>query len=155
MRPTLFLAGLLVCGFLWATGSPQPSGPASPPATWSADEAQIRAASQASTDAWNRGDLKDHLAIYVEDMTFMTSNGPRPGVKSLEESFSKKYFVEGRPRQALRFEQLAVRPLGKDAALQTGRFVLSGGGAPDQTGWFTLIWVRTAQGWKVVHDHSS
>jgi beta-aspartyl-peptidase (threonine type) len=121
----------------------------------SEDEEQIRAATRASADAWNRADLKGHLSIYAEDVTFMTRSRPRPGVAPIEESFSKKYFQDGRPKQRLSFEDIAVRPLGRDAALETGRFVLSGGGEPEQSGWFTLVWVRTPQGWKVVHDHSS
>lgn len=125
------------------------------PSTWAADEAEIRAASAASTAAWNRGDLKGHLALYVDSVTFMTRTGPRPGVAAIEESFTRTYFRDGRPRQQLRFEQMQVRPLGRDAALQTARFVLSGGGEPDQSGWFTLVWVRTPDGWRAVHDHSS
>ena len=45
--------------------------------------------------------------------------------------------------------------LTPDAALATARFVLSGGGKPDQSGWFTLVWLRTPAGWRAVHDHSS
>ena len=123
--------------------------------SWSADEAQIRAALMASAEAWNRADLKGHLAIYVDSVTFMTGTGPRPGVAAIEESFTRTFFRDGKPRQSLRFEQLAVRPLDDDAALATGRFVLSGGGEAEQSGWFTLVWVRTAQGWRAVHDHSS
>ena len=125
------------------------------PATWASDEAAIRALSAESTAAWNRGDLKGHLALYVDSVTFMTRNGPRPGVDAIEQSFTRTYFRDGQPKQQLRFEQMAVRPLGRDAALQTARFVLSGGGEPDQTGWFTLVWMRTANGWRAVHDHSS
>ncbi len=124
------------------------------PQSWSADEAQIRAALQASADAWNRGDLKGHLAIYVDTVTFMTGNGPRPGVAAIEESFTRTFFQGGKPKQNLRFEQTVVRPLGPGSALGTGRFILSGGGLADQTGWFTLVWVRTAEGWRAVHDHS-
>ena len=148
MRSNLLSSLVLLCALLPATASAQT-------ADWSQDEARIRAASQASTEAWNRGDLKGHLAIYADDMTFMTPSGPRPGVQPIEESFSRKYFVDGKPKQTLRFEQIAIRRLGPDAALETGRFVLTGGGAPDQTGWFTLVWVRTSQGWRVIHDHSS
>jgi ketosteroid isomerase-like protein len=35
----------------------------------------------------------------------------------------------------------------------TGHFVLGGGGAA-RSGWFTLVWVRTATGWRILHDHS-
>lgn len=123
--------------------------------TWAADEAAIRVATTASADAWNRGDLKGHLAIYVDSVTFMTANGPRPGVAAIEQSFTTTYFRDGQPKQALRFEQVTIRRLDHNSALETGRFILSGGGEPDQSGWFTLIWVRTPAGWKAVHDHSS
>jgi uncharacterized protein (TIGR02246 family) len=147
MRPLLLAAGLLLYALV-STAQP-------PSASWKADEQQIRAATAASAAAWNRGDLKGHLAIYAAETTFMTATGPRPGVAPIEESFTKKYFRDGKPKQHLGFEQLAVRPLGADAALETGRYVLSGGGEPDHTGWFTLVWVRTPKGWNVVHDHSS
>ena len=126
-----------------------------PASSWAADEAAIRAATTASADAWNRGDLKGHLAIYVDSVTFMTRTGPRPGVAAIEQSFATTYFRDGLPKQQLRFEQTTIRRLDANSALETGRFILSGGGEPDQSGWFTLIWVRTAAGWKAVHDHSS
>jgi ketosteroid isomerase-like protein len=119
------------------------------------DAAQMLAALQASEDAWNRGDLKGHLAIYGESVTAMTKNGPRPGIAPIEAAFAKAYFRDGKPKQQLRTEQVNVRPLGADAALVTGRFILSGGGEPEQSGWFTLVWQRTPSGWWVVHDHSS
>lgn len=146
---------LLVCCLALAACSAPVPGPAPRPAAWTADEAQIRAATRASAEAWNRGDLRGHLAIYVDSVTFMTKTGPRPGVAAIEESFTRTYFRDGRPKQQLRFEQVVVRSLGRDAALETGRFVLSGGGEPEQSGWFSLVWVRTPQGWRVVHDHSS
>lgn len=125
------------------------------PATWDADTAEIRSLTKASSDAWNRGNLKEHLAFYVDTVTFMTANGPRPGVAAVEKAFSEKYFRDGAPKQTLSFSQVVIRPLGRDAALETGRFLLSGGGEPDQSGWFTLVWMRTADGWRAVHDHSS
>lgn len=118
------------------------------------DEAQMRAALVESAAAWNRGDLRGHLAIYDESVTAMTKSGPRPGIAPIEAAFRRSYFRDGRPKQALRLENVAVRMLSADSALTTGRFVLSGGGEPEQSGWFTLAWLRTSSGWKVVHDHS-
>jgi uncharacterized protein (TIGR02246 family) len=159
MRLALRLPFALLCGTLLAACAAPAAGPAAGPApvpaSWSADEAQIRAAMAASAEAWNRADLRGHLAIYVDSVTFMTKTGPRPGVAAIEQSFTSAFFRDGRPKQNLAFEQMVVRPLGRDAALGTGRFVLSGGGEPEQTGWFTLVWVRTAEGWRAVHDHSS
>ena len=124
-------------------------------ANWKADEAALRRLLQESADAFNKGDLPGHLASYDDSVTFMTKNGPRPGVVPIEKSFRESYFKDGKPKQQLRFEQLATRRLSADVALVTGRYILSGGTEPDQTGWFTTIWTRTPRGWKVVHDHSS
>lgn len=148
LLPVVLLAALSACASAGARA-------AAVPATWDADRAEIMAKLQASSDAWNAADLRGHLALYVDTVTFMTANGPRPGVRPVEEAFSRTYWRDGRPIQRLAFEQVAVRPLGADAALQTGRFVLSGGGQPEQSGWFTLVWVRTPGGWRAVHDHSS
>ena len=123
--------------------------------THSSDEAEIRAAMSASAAAWNRGDLRGHLAIYVDSVTFMTKTGPRPGVQAVEDAFTRTYFRDGQPKQQLDFSRLTVRFVARDAALVTGHFLLTGGGEPDQSGWFTLVWIRTPSGWRVMHDHSS
>lgn len=124
-------------------------------ADWAADEAEIRQRLADSALAFNRGDLPGHLAAYDASVTFMTKDGPRPGVAPIEKAFRETYFRDGQAIQQLRFEQLAVRPLGPDAALATARWALSGGGKAEQSGWFTLAWLRTPAGWRVVHDHSS
>jgi ketosteroid isomerase-like protein len=132
-----------------------PSGPpATAESTWAGDEARMRALMNASVEAFNRGDLVGHLAIYDPTVTFMTPAGPRPGIEPIERAFRETYFSGGLPKQQLRIEQLVARPLGSDAALLTGRFVLSGGEAAEQSGWFTTVWLRTPAGWRVVHDHS-
>jgi beta-aspartyl-peptidase (threonine type) len=119
------------------------------------DESQMLAATQASTDAWNRGDLKGHLAIYDASVTVMTKAGPRPTIEAIEKSFGQAYFVDGKPRQQLRTESVRIRGLSAQSALMTGRFILSGGSEAEQSGWFTLIWVRAPSGWRAVHDHTS
>ncbi len=122
---------------------------------WRTDEATLMRLLQEAADAFNRGDLPGHLESYDDSVTFMTKNGPRLGVAPIEKAFRESYFKDGMPKQALRFEQMTAQSLSPDVALVTGRFLLSGGTDPDQTGWFTTIWMRTTRGWKVVHDHSS
>jgi ketosteroid isomerase-like protein len=124
-------------------------------ADWPADEAAIRQALAASAAAFNRGDLPGHLAIYDPSVEFMTKDGPRPGTAPIEKAFSERYFQGGKPLQQLQFERLAVRPLTDDVAIATARWSLTGGGQPDQAGWFTLVLQRTAAGWRAVQDHSS
>jgi len=133
-------------------------------AAWSAHGPLAAAAAQdatalerlllATTDEWNRGNLDGFIAPYADNCTFMTAAGP-VGREAMVRRYREKYFAGGRPLQALRFEDLGVRLLGSDHALMTGRFLLSGGGLSDQSGRFTLVWVRTPQGWRILHDHSS
>jgi len=158
MRIRHSIVALAFLGLAAAGCARNPAPPAAPvPAApaWADDEAAIRGAIAASADAWNRGDLKGHLAIYDRATTFMTTAGPRPGVALLEEAFLKKYFEAGAPRQRLDFSDVAVRRLGADAALSTGHFHLTGGNLAEQAGWFTLVWLREPIGWRVIHDHSS
>ena len=149
LRLTALAGLLLVASSAHAADAPIPPDP------WKSDEAEIRRSLEASVAAFNRGDLPGHLAIYDEDVNFMTKSGPHPGIAPIEKAFREAYFRDGKPKQQLRFEQLALRPLAADVALATARFVLSGGDAEDQTGWFTLVWVRRPAGWRAVHDHSS
>lgn len=147
--PMLLVVALLACG---ACATHPQLGSES---AWAGDREAIADAIQQSAGAWNRGDLKGHLSFYADSVTFMTANGPRVGRDAIEASFAASYFQGGRPRQSLRFEQLSIARIGSGGALATGRFVLSGGGEPEQSGWFTLVWERTPAGWRAVHDHSS
>jgi len=44
--------------------------------------------------------------------------------------------------------------LGKANAMVTGQYVLSGGDKPNRTGWFTTVWEKTKDGWRMIFDHS-
>lgn len=109
---------------------------------------------QATAGMWNRGDLEGFIAPYADATTFMTPAG-LIGRDAMRARYVSKYFTGAAPDQQLRFDQLETRALGADDALMTGRYTLSGGGKAEQTGRFTLVWMRTAGGWRIVHDHSS
>lgn len=150
-----FTAAALFAGILLLSSACAGLGQSNRGAISTEDEAQMLASLQASADAWNRGDLKGHLAIYDPSVTVMTKTGPRPTIEAIEKSFGQAYFVNGKPRQNLRMESVVIRGLSGQSALMTGRFILSGGTQAEQSGWFTLIWVRTADGWRAIHDHTS
>lgn len=151
----MFRVAALALAFCLVAGCAAPSPWAGGSSLSDADRAQIQSALDASVDGWNQGNLAQHLSLYDPAVTAMTREGPRPGVAAIEASFRTTYFDGDTPKQRLRTERVAVRPLSSDATLMTGRFVLYGGELPEASGWFTLVWVRTAAGWKVVHDHTS
>jgi uncharacterized protein (TIGR02246 family) len=121
----------------------------------SSDAPAIRAMFDSTVAGWNRGELAVYLSAYTDSATAMGSTGPVRGVNSIGDQMRAGYWRTGRPAQALHYEHLEIRPLGPDHALVTGQYVLSGGGRPDRTGWFSTIWARTPRGWRMIHDHSS
>lgn len=142
---TRFLSSLLL--FLIAFGgfaAPRPRGA----------EAEIRAALDSTAAGWNRGDLALYLACYTPDAKEMGPNGPRGGVEVIENTMRNGFWKTGRPLQQLRYDHVTVRMLGKGNALVNGQFILRGGGRPDRTGWFTTVWEKTREGWRMIFDHS-
>jgi ketosteroid isomerase-like protein len=118
-------------------------------------EGEIQAMLDESEAAWNRGDLDGHLADNADSITFMTSKGPLIGKDKTADALRRSFFRDGKPIQSLRFEQVTIRPLGGRHALVVGRFILTGGGEPERSGWFSTVWERQVAGWRVIHDHSS
>ena len=120
----------------------------------SKDEQQLRALLNGTAEGWNKGDLPQYLSVYTPDATEMRSTGPAGGVEKIEETMKNGFWKTGRPIQVLRYENVVVRMLGKEGALVTGQYILSGADRPDRTGWFTSVWKKTKDGWKMIHDHS-
>jgi uncharacterized protein (TIGR02246 family) len=158
---TLALAALLAPSPLAAQDSAQTSPPpllTTPlpgPSLAKTDEAEVRRKLQSTADAWNRADLAGHVAPYADSAAFMTGRGPMIGRDKIEASLRRGFWRDGKPLQTLRYEHVSVRALGPNYALVAGRFVLTGGGRADASGWFTLVWERGPQGWREIHDHSS
>lgn len=122
--------------------------------TMSKDEKAIRATLEMTAEGWNKGDLAQYLSAYVKEATEMLSTGPAGGVEAIEKTMKEGFWKTGRPLQTLRYESIVVRMLGKKNALVTGKYVLTGANRPDRTGWFTTVWTKTKDGWRMIHDHS-
>jgi ketosteroid isomerase-like protein len=122
--------------------------------SFAGDDAAIRAVFDTTTAGWNRGELSGYLSAYVDSATTMGSTGLVRGVNAIGDQMRAGFWRTGRPLQVLRYEHLEIKPLGRDYALATGQYVLSGADRPDRTGWFTTIWARTPAGWRMIHDHS-
>ena len=116
--------------------------------------ARIKAVLNSTADGWNAGDLSKYLAAYVPEATEMTADGPKGGVEVIEKTMKDGFWKTGRPLQTLHYEHVEVRMLGKNNALVTGQYVLTGASRPDRKGWFTTIWVKAGKNWRMMHDHS-
>jgi ketosteroid isomerase-like protein len=120
-------------------------------------EADIRAALDRQQSAWNHGDVETFMTGYDNspETTFQGRALTR-GYAQVLERYKRDYPTRER-MGTLTFSEIEVKPLGNAAALVLGRFSLErspAAGGP-ATGRFTLIFRKTRQGWKIIHDHTS
>ena len=122
---------------------------------------QIRAVIRAQQEAWNRGDIDSFMNGYArgslqsgsDSTTFVSEDAVTRGWQTVRDRYKKKY-SDREKMGMLTFSDLEITPLGKDAAIALGRWKLKR--AKDEPhGRFTLIFRRTSDGWRIVHDHTS
>ncbi len=109
-------------------------------------------------DAWNRGDLESFLEegyLNTPTLTFFGSSEPSVGYQAVLERYRKSYQEDGAEMGQLEFSQLDIVYLGDEHALGRGHWQLTFADGSTTGGWFTLIFVETKEGWRVLHDHTS
>ena len=117
--------------------------------------AAVRAVLDAQRDAWNRGDVDGYMEGYArsKDTVFVSGDNVTRGWQTVLDRYKKNYNSRAK-MGTLTFSDLEITPVGNDAAIVLGRWQLQR--ATDEPhGRFTLIFRRTRQGWKIVHDHTS
>jgi ketosteroid isomerase-like protein len=134
----------------------RPSAPASTGGAAPALISELARQLDRSADDWNRGNLDGFMSDYAHDSatTFVEGGHARHGWDYIRSRYAPR-FAPGATRDSLRFEEVAARALGDRHALLTARFVLFRGGRTTASGPFTLVFERQANGWKILHDHTS
>ncbi|MEO5800389.1 MAG: nuclear transport factor 2 family protein [Gemmatimonadales bacterium] len=129
---------------------------ASPLLAASGPEEELRVIFDKMASAWNQGDIQGHISPYADSAAMMSRTGPFYGRDRIKSALEQSFWKDGKPLQQLRFEQVVVRVLeGGTSALVTGHFILSGGGKPDASGWFTTVWEKKGKRWQIVMDASA
>jgi ketosteroid isomerase-like protein len=118
---------------------------------------QIRKVLDDQVAAWNRGDIPGFMDGYdkSESTTFVSTAVTRGHAQVLA-GYLKRYPTPEK-MGTLRFSDLEIHPLGSDYASVLGRFHLerSKEAGGESAGIFTLLFHKTAHGWKVILDHTS
>jgi uncharacterized protein (TIGR02246 family) len=119
--------------------------------------ADIRAVLDVQAAAWNRGDLDAFVQPYknASDITFVGKAVSR-GFDGILARYKSAYGSREK-MGVLKFDEVEIRLLGKTHALVLGRFHLTrtAAGGGDASGRYTLVFEKTSQGWKIIHDHTS
>lgn len=120
-------------------------------------EEQIHGVLDAQVAAWNRGDVRGFMQGY-EDSSSTTFVGPK--ITKGHAAVLQRYLTTYPTRDkmgTLRFSDLEIQMLDANYASVIGRFHLDRGkeAGGEAAGIFTLLFKHTAQGWKVILDHTS
>ncbi|MGA2000466.1 MAG: nuclear transport factor 2 family protein [Terriglobales bacterium] len=122
-----------------------------------AGKSDIRALLAKQVDAWNRGDLEGFMAGYWKspEMSFISGTTETRGWEPTLERYRKKYQGEGKEMGKLDFFDLRVEMVGPEAAFVRGHWHLQMKNGQEPGGLFTLVLRKFADGWRIVHDHTS
>ena len=117
--------------------------------------AQIRSILGAQQDAWNRGDIDAFMHGYARSAStvFVSEDEARRGWETVRDRYRVKY-SDRTKMGTLTFSEIEVTTLSPDAAVVLGRWRLKRTN-DEPHGRFTLIFKRLAEGWRIVHDHTS
>lgn len=119
------------------------------------DVAAIRAVLDAQAEGWNRGDVDAYMDGYMRspETVLVSGDSVTRGWQVVLDRYKKNYNSREKMGR-LSFTEIEVNLLGKDAAMALGRWQLTRA-ADTPHGRFTLIFRRTPQGWRIIHDHTS
>ena len=117
--------------------------------------AAVRAVIEAQAAAWNRGDVAGYMEGYAKEeaTTFVSGDAVTRGWQTVHDRYKARYDTREK-MGTLSFSELEFKPLSEFYMMAVGRWQLTRA-ADTPRGRFTLIFRRTAAGWRIVHDHTS
>ena len=112
---------------------------------------------RAQVEAWNRHDLDGFVAGYWNspELTFFSGGQEHRGWQATLDRYRARYASPGHEMGKLEFSDLRVEMLGPDSAFVRGAWHLTMPDGKTPHGLFTLVFRKFADGWKIVHDHTS
>jgi len=123
----------------------------------SSRERDIRGVLEAQQAAWNRGDVEGFMSGYeASDATTFVGASITRGYQKVLENYKRRYPTKEKMGR-LTFSDLEVKPLGAEYASVIGKWHLarSADAGGDVGGIFTLLFRKSAGGWKIILDHTS
>lgn len=116
------------------------------------DGDSIRSTMSQQEAAWNKGDIPGFMLAYDDSACFISIKERTCG-KAVVTARYEKHYPDRETMGKLDFGQLEVLGAGADRAWCTGtwRLVRS---QDTLSGGFSLFWVRTPVGWRILRDHT-
>jgi ketosteroid isomerase-like protein len=104
---------------------------------------------------WNAGDIGKFMRGYdrSEKTRFASGGNITLGWQAVMDRYQRTYSDKA-AMGTLTFSDLDITALSEDSALAFGRWHLKRE-KDEPSGLFTLLFRKTSDGWKIVHDHTS
>jgi uncharacterized protein (TIGR02246 family) len=117
----------------------------------------LRQMLDAQTAAWNRGDLEGFMNGYWKspELTFYSGDTIFKGWDATLERYRQRYQAPGKEMGKLNFTDETVQRFGPDGAVVSARWHLVFSNGDKKEGLTTVVCKRFANGWRIIHDHSS
>ena len=119
------------------------------------DKNSIISVLQKQEMAWNKGDINTFMEGYLksDDLVFNGSSGPFYGWDSVRDRYLSTYPTKEKMGE-LKFKTLKITSVTENVAQLLGQFFLN---YPNKelSGYFSLIWLKTKNGWLILSDHTS
>lgn len=117
----------------------------------------LRQMLDAQTAAWNRGDLEGFMNGYWKspELTFFSGDTIFQGWDATLQRYRKSYQAPGKEMGQLTFSDETIQKMGPDGAVVSARWHLVFSNGEKKEGLTTVICRRFADGWRIIHDHSS
>ncbi len=134
----------------------KPASAAGPARLSDADRAAVAKVLDDQAAAWNRGDLAGYMAGYLRspELVFTSGSKVRTGYDETFASYRKKYGEDRASMGALKFQLMRIDAVGQGGAVVLGRWDLQLAAGP-VGGVFSVVLEQTAEGWRILHDHTS
>jgi len=118
-------------------------------------ERAIQAVLEAQVRAWNKGNIEEFMQGYwrSDSLRFASGAAVKHGWNTTLDRYKKSYSTAAAMGR-LAFSDVEITVFSADAALVFGRWSLQREG-DRPNGLFTLTFRKTAEGWKIIHDHTS
>ena len=118
-------------------------------------EAEIRKILNQQVTAWNEGDIEKYMGGYrrSDSLRFASGGNVSYGWQTTLDRYRKGYPDRSAMGKVI-FSDIDITMISGDAALVFGRWELQR--KTDRPhGLFTLLFRKTHDGWRIVHDHTS
>lgn len=118
---------------------------------------EISSIVEAQEKAWNEGNLNLFLDSYLRssEVTYISNGTVQKGYQAISDRYKQRYGTDKSSMGQLSLTDLEITEMGAKHALCIGKFSVVKPSQEPINGRFTLIFVRTEGGWKILYDHSS